>query len=50
MTPSNDQEEGDIVEVRRSKWIRKEKSFGSDFLVYLIEGTRDFIEKETPYV
>ena len=50
MTPSNDQEQGDIVEVRRSKRIRKEKSFGFDFFVYLIEGTRDSIENEIPYV
>jgi len=50
MTPSNGQELGDIVEVRRHKLIRKEKSFGSDFFVYLIEETRDYIEKEIPYV
>jgi len=50
MTPSNDQEQGDIVEVRRSKRIRKKKSFGSDFFVYLIEGTRDSIENKIPYV
>ena len=50
MTPSNDQEQGDIVEVRRSKWIRKEKSFSSSFFLYLIEGTRDSIENERPYV
>ena len=39
MSPSNGQEQGDIVEIR-SKWIRKEKSFGSNFFVYLVEGTR----------
>ena len=50
MTPSNDQKQGDIVEVSRSKRIRKEKSFGSDFFVCLIEGTRDSIENEIPYV
>ena len=50
MTASNDQEQGDIVEVRRSKQIRKDKSFGSDFFVYLIEETRDSIENEIPYI
>jgi len=44
MTPSDSQGHGDIVEVRRSKWIRKEKSF-----VYLIEGTWDSIENEIAY-
>jgi len=33
MALSNGQEQGDIVEVRRSKRIRREKSFGSDFFV-----------------
>ena len=28
-------------ELRRSKRMRKEKSFGSDFIVYLVEGSRD---------
>ena len=50
MTPSDSQGHGDIVEVRKSKRIRKEKSFGSDFFIYLIEGTRDSIENEIPYV
>ena len=49
MTPSNGQEHGDIVEAGRSKWIRKEESFRSNFFVYLIEGTRDSIENEMPY-
>jgi len=44
MTLSDSQGHGDIVEVTRSKWIRKEKSFGPGFLVYLIEETRDSIE------
>jgi len=50
MTPSDSQGHGDIVEVRRSKQIRKDKSFGSDFFVYLIKGSRDSIENEMPYV
>jgi len=50
MTPSDDQGHGDIVEVRRSKWIRKEKSLGSDLFVYLIKGAKDTIENEIHYV
>ena len=50
MTLSNDQGHVDIVEVWRSKRIRKEKSFGLDFFVYLIERTRDSIENKIPYV
>ena len=38
------------MEVRRSKRIRKEKSFGSDFFVYLIEESGDFTENEIRYV
>jgi len=38
------------VQVRRSKRIRKKKSFGSNFFVYLIEGTRDSIDNEIFYV
>ena len=48
--PSDGQELGNMVEVRKSKWIRKEKSVRSDFFVYLVEGTRDFIEDKIPYV
>ena len=50
MTPNDDQGHGDTAEVRRSKWMKKEKSFGSDFFVYLIKGTRDSIKNEIPYV
>jgi len=50
MTLSDSQVHGDIVEVRRSKRIRKEKSSGPYFFIYLIEGTRDSIENEIPYV
>jgi len=50
ITLSDSQGHGDIVEVTRSKRIRKEKFFGLDFFVYLIEGTRDSIENEIPYV
>ena len=50
MAPSNGQEHGDIVEVRRSKRIRKEKSFEPDLCAYLVEGTRESIENEIPYV
>lgn len=28
------------VELRRSKRVRREKTFGPDFIVYLVEGTR----------
>ena len=31
----------------RSKRSRKPKDFGSDFYVYLVEGSRDSIESET---
>ena len=42
MSLSNGEEQGDMVEMK--KRFRKEKSFGSDFFVYLLEGTRDSIE------
>jgi len=50
MTPSDAQEHGDTVELRRSKWIRKEKFFGSNLFVYLIKGIKDSIENEILYV
>ena len=50
MTPSNGQEHGDIVAVRSSKRIRKEKSFRSDFFVYLIEENRDSIDNKIYYI
>ena len=50
MSSGNGQEQGDIVEIRRSKWIRKEKYFGSDFFVYLVQGLRNSIKNEIPYV
>jgi len=50
MTPNDNQRHGDIVEVRRSKRIRKEKFSGPDFFFYLIEGTGDSIENEITYV
>ena len=50
IAPNDNQEHGDIVEIRRGKRIRKENSFGPDFFVYLIEGTRDSIENEIPCV
>ena len=50
MTPSNGQEHRDIVEVRRSKQIRKEKSFGPDFFFYMVEGTKECVENEIPHV
>jgi len=49
-TPSDGQERGDIMEVRRSKQISKEKFFGSNFFIYLIQGTRDSIENEIPFI
>ena len=50
MNSSDSQGHGDIMEVRRSKQIGKDKSFVSYFFVYLIEGTRDSSENEIPYV
>ena len=47
---SNGQEQWDIVEAQRKKWISKEKFFGLDFFVYLVEGMRDSIENEILYV
>jgi len=49
MTPSDGKKYGDIVEVRSSKQMKK-KTFGSDFFVYFIQGTRDSIKNEIPYV
>ena len=49
MAPNNGQEHGGIVEVRRSKRIRKERSFGSDFFVPLVKGSRESIENEILY-
>jgi hypothetical protein len=34
-------ESSESSELRRSKRMRKEKSFGPDFIVYLVEGSRD---------
>ena len=48
MTPCNGQTHGDIVKLRRSKWIRKGKFFGSNFFLYLAGGTGNFIENEIP--
>ena len=50
MAPNDNKGHGDVVEVRRSKRVTQEKSFGPDFFVYLIKGTRDSIENEIPYV
>ena len=38
--PIEPNEPNDPVELRRSKRARIEKSFGPDFIVYLVEGTR----------
>ena len=37
---NEDNEPEEHVELRRSKRARKEKTFGPDFIVYLVEGTR----------
>ena len=37
----------DPPKIRRSKRARKEKSFGPDFIVYLVEGTRDIHVRQT---
>lgn len=38
-----------IPEIRRSKRMRKRKSYGSDFQLYLVEGFRDSILTQTLY-
>ena len=35
---------------RRSKRPRKEKSFGPDFHVYLVEGSRNSVLTQFPYI
>ena len=39
----------DVLELRKSKRARKTKNYGPDFLVYLIEGSRDSISNCVPY-
>ena len=38
-----------IPEVRKSKRIRKAKSFGPDFQLYLVEGSRESLETQASY-
>lgn len=40
-------ESDEPIEIRRSKRRRIEKSFGPDFVVYLVEGTRDSHKRQT---
>ena len=39
-----------IPEIRKSKRARKEKSFGPDFQLYLVEGSRESVVTQVPYV
>lgn len=41
--------ESTIPEIRRSKRIRKEKSYGHDFQFYLVEGSRESVLTQTLY-
>ena len=36
--------------IQRSKWTINEKSFGSDFYIFLVEGSRNEIVDSIPYV
>ncbi|XP_075112339.1 uncharacterized protein LOC142182195 [Nicotiana tabacum] len=45
----NDENQDDIVEVRRSKRVRKEKTYGDDFYIYLVEGSIDKTGNKIPY-
>jgi len=38
-----------VLELRRSKRARKTRHYGPDFLVYLVEGSRDIITNCVPY-
>ncbi|CAM8920561.1 unnamed protein product [Rhodiola kirilowii] len=51
VVPSANQVSNDtqISEIRRSKRARKEKSFGNDFHIYLVEGTRDEVSSQYMY-
>ncbi|CAM8882652.1 unnamed protein product [Rhodiola kirilowii] len=51
IVPSANQDSNDtqISEIRRSKRARKEQSFGNDFHVYLVEGTRDEVSSQYMY-
>jgi len=39
----------DVLELRKSKRVRKTKNYGPDLLVYLVEGSRDSISNCVPY-
>ena len=41
--------ENETIELRRSKRARKSKDFGSDFYMYLVEGTRDTVSNQISY-
>ena len=45
--PIEPNEPNEPIELRRSKRARTEKSFGPDFIVYLVEGTRKAYCKQT---
>ena len=45
--PIEPNEPNEPIELRRSKRARTEKSFGLDFVVYLVEGTRKTYCKQT---
>lgn len=46
-TQQNNEEE--IPELRRSKRIRKAKTYGPDFHMFLVEGTRDSVNSQVSY-
>ena len=43
LVEENDEEKN--LESGRSKRVRKEKTFGSNFFMFLVEGTREFFSK-----
>lgn len=42
----NENKHPNEFELRRSKGLKKETSFGQDFLIYLVEGVRNEVKKE----
>ena len=45
----NIEQEEEVIELRRSKRARKAKSFGPDFFTFLVEGTRETVDRQIPY-
>ena len=44
-----DVDNDNILELRRSKRARKTRNYGPDFLVYLVEGSKDIFSNCVPY-